>query len=143
VAARAAAAPAIAALVGASYPRCVTHGDVIDGNVVLVDGELVLIDWAKAAWTSPARDAVRWAMAVEAYGSAPAPAALAAYAVRAGRPPDLALRATLASATGYLLLQLGQAGGDDPLRRHLKSRLAPAVRWFASEFGLPPPPGSS
>lgn len=135
-----AASAVIASSAASVTPRCVTHGDVYDNNIVLLSGRLQLIDWAQVAWTSPARDAVSWALSAETWSGIGAATVLQTYERYAGEQPVPDRRAALAVATGFIVLRLGQVAPGSDQHRYLLRRLDPAATWLAQELDVAPPP---
>jgi hypothetical protein len=135
-----AASSAISVAAGLAKPRCVTHGDVYDNNIFLVGGQLRLIDWTHVGWTSPARDAVSWALSGETWSGISAPKSFQTYEQHAGVQPVEEKRSAIAGTTGYMILRLGQVGSGTQDHQYLARRLQPAARWLAQELDLEPRP---
>jgi hypothetical protein len=49
---------------------------------------------------------------------------------------------TLAAASGFMILRLGQERHGTELRRYLARHVDPAVRWLAQELGVTSPPSA-
>lgn len=125
----------------ADYRQCVTHGDLHPDNIFLAEGLLRLVDWAQSRWTSPERDAIRWALTVENTGGATAPDAYSVYErERTDATSPEARAAALSAVCGFILLRLGQEAPGSTMRRRLLNQLGPASRWMASVLGVAAPP---
>jgi aminoglycoside phosphotransferase (APT) family kinase protein len=120
--------------------RCFVHDDVRSDNLFLRGDQLVLIDWAHAAWGAPVIDSVCWSIGVELEGGMRAVEAHKRYEIHANYPAAHGIREALIFCVGYMLNGLQVATAPAHVQALRLAFLHPALEWYAQAFDLPAPP---